>query len=111
MLYNTLQDTHSELLTASQSHETLEAYLEYHTGGDSAKHLISFYDGEWLGAVFTLDNGVTLDTYRGKLTLSTASTAETRWIQHDRLETALDDIFRDIWETGDIDPLDVMYLH
>lgn len=107
MLYNTLQDTYSELLIASQSHETLEAYLEYHTGRDSAEHLIDFYSSDWLGVIFTMDNGVTLDTYHGNLTLGN----ETVWIEDINLETMLGDIFRDIWETGDIAGDDIVEIH
>lgn len=105
---NTVQIIYQELLEASQNRETLEAYLEYHTGRESAKHIISYSTGDWLGAVFTMDNGVTINTLPGNLTYSTATTVEVRWIENLQLETMLDDIFRDIWESGNVDPLDII---
>ena len=105
---NTVQIIYQELLEASQNRETLEAYLEYRTGRESAKHIISYFTGDWLGAVFTMDNGVTINTLPGNLTYSTATTVEVRWIENLQLETMLDDIFRDIWESGNVDPLDII---
>lgn len=105
---NIIQTIYSELLVASQNHETLEAYLEYHTGRESAKHIISYSAGDWLGAIFTMDDGVTIDTLHGNLTRRTATTVEVLWIENLQLETMLDDIFRDIWESGSVDPLDII---
>ena len=105
---NAVQIIYHELLKASQNRETLEAYLEYHTGRESAKHIICYSAGDWLGAVFTMGNGVTINTLPGNLTYNTATTVEVRWIENLQLETMLDDIFRDIWESGNVDPLDII---
>jgi hypothetical protein len=110
----TIQTTYNELLNAADCcgiTEPLESYLCQHTGRDSAEHLVSFYTGEWLGAIFTLDNGVTLDTYHGNLTMSHADTFEVLWIEDPLLETMLDEVFRNIYESGDIAGDDIVELH
>jgi hypothetical protein len=82
----------------------LSEYLGDHIGRDSLQHFMSYSTGEWLGGLLTLDNGVTIDSYHGKLEHG----EETCWIYDARLELMLDDIFFTVWETGDIDPLDII---
>lgn len=87
----------------------LSEYLGDHIGRDSLRHFMSFSTGEWLGGLLTLDNGVTIDSYHGELNCRREDgCTATYWLRSAELEHMLDDIFFTIWETGDIDPQDII---